>query len=59
MYMDVTNMKKSDDMSEVQSCVVVLPEKNNINLLGYELHISPDKKQRFMKEMRKAGIVNN
>lgn len=57
MYMDVTNMKKSDDMSEIQSCVVVLPEKNNINLLGYELHISPDKKQRFMEEVRKAGIV--
>lgn len=57
MYIDVTNMKKSDDMSEVQPCVVVLPEKNNITLLGYELHISPDKKQRFVEEMRKAGVA--
>jgi len=55
MYIDATNMKKSDDMREVQPCIVVLPEKNNITLLGYELHISPDKKQRFMEEMRKAG----
>jgi hypothetical protein len=57
MYIDVTNMKKSDDMSEIQSCVVVLPEKNNITLLGYELHIAPDKKQRFMEELRKAGVT--
>lgn len=57
MYIDVTNMKKSDDMSDVQPCVVVLPEKNNINLFGYELHISPDKKQRFMEELRKEGVL--
>jgi hypothetical protein len=44
-------------MSEIQPCVVVLPEKNNVTLLGYELHIAPDKKQRFMEEMRKAGVV--
>jgi len=56
MYIDVTNMKKSDDTSATQQCVVVLPEKNNVTLLGYELHIAPDKKQRFMDEIRKAGI---
>lgn len=49
-------MKKSDESNGAQSCVVVPLDKNNINLLGYDLHISPDKKQRFMEEMLKAGV---
>lgn len=56
MYIDLNRMKDSDETSSVQSCVVVIPQKNNITLLGYELHISPDKKQRFMEDARKAGI---
>lgn len=57
MYIDATNLKKSDDMSEIQQSVIILPEKNNIVINGYELHIASDKKQRFIDDIKKNGAT--